>query len=134
MKKIVTAVLFVVFTLSTARSYAVGQPGFGMRSGQVAGMRMGMANNINNTQRIAYRSIIRAANSLQMAEAVFKKVENGKILFDNAKKYYNTANKLYDKQNYTQATHYAISSMCLSSALLHIYRAKNPIVLPKKPK
>lgn len=134
MKKIAAAVLFVVLTLQAASSYAVGQPGFGIRNRQAAGMRMGMINSINNTQRIAYRSIIRAANNIQMAKAVFGSIANGRLLFKKAKEYYSRANKLYSKQQYINSAHYAAASMCLSSSILHIYKAQSPVKLPAEPK
>jgi len=86
-----------------------------------------------NPSSWAYSALIRASNTLTVAKGYASNVEDGKTLIGKAEKYYNTASSLYNGRNYVQAFDYAIASLGLSRAVIHLYRAKNPTALPSPP-
>ena len=124
-------ILFVAFILTVLLSYSTTSnandfQGFGH------GRRMGMGAMANSAdmKQSAYRLIIRAANSFEMAKLASSNIENGTLILKDSKKYYEKANKFYENKKYVEAAHYAAASMCLSSAITHIYQANTAIKLP----
>ncbi len=130
MKRLVIILVMFFLVLTNAEANANG---FGSNSQNRHLMGRGMVNQRINSQKMAYRTIVRASNNIYMAKAVANYVKNGKLLFRDAKQYYQKANKLYNKKLYRKAAHYATASLCLSSAVIHIYKADNLIALPKQP-
>jgi len=141
MKKLVgiLAAMAVMLMVISSVSFAQG-PGWGTRGGSGYGGYPGCpgygyyGNRIPaNPSSWAYSALIRASNRLTEARGYASNVEDGKTLISKAEKYYNTASSLYNGKNYVQAFDYAIASLGLSRAVIHLYRAKNPTALPSPP-
>lgn len=132
MKKLVgiLAAMAVMLMVFSSVSFAQG-PGWGTRGGSGYGYYGNRAP--ANPSSWAYSALVRASNRLTEARGYASSVEDGKTLISKAEKYYNTANSLYNGKNYVQAFDYAIASLGLSRAVIHLYRAKNPTALPSPP-
>ncbi|MEA1994903.1 MAG: hypothetical protein U9N18_01925 [Campylobacterota bacterium] len=141
MKKLVgiLAAMIVMLMVLSNVSFAQGS-GWGMKGGSVYGGYPGCpgygyyGNRAPaNPSSWAYSALVRASNRLTEARGYASSVEDGKTLITKAEKYCNTANSFYKQKNYTQALDYAIASLGLSRAVIHLYRAKNPTALPSPP-
>jgi len=95
--------------------------------------RSGMFYAQQRSAQIAYRIILRASDSIYAGESYANSVKDGKQLMKKSKEFYKKANRLYNQKKYRQAADYATSSMCLSRAVVNVYRANHLVALPKPP-
>ncbi len=82
---------------------------------------------------MAYRALLRAANTIPIAKAFAKSVENGDVIFSGSEKYYKEAKQAYENREYRKSIQYAMASLCLSKAIVSAYKAENQVQLPPPP-
>ncbi len=124
--------VLALITLTAGSSFARGPYDYGGFD-KNQNNRMGMFYERQRPAQVAYRTILRASDGIYAGESYANSVKDGKWLMKKSKELYKKANRLYNQKRYRQAADYAVSSMCLSRAVVHVYRANHLVALPKPP-